>query len=410
MQDFSNQYYVLKDIFLPQTDNVFYDIYQSTTIYPYSFLVPFFLSFFIVLFGYFLASLFNFRNPKYRFIWQFVLTNVFVFLGGLLVSAILFGLIKHLSPFWMVAFIFFGMQVILPMMLIAMFIRDRFGKQCKIFKSFKYLGKKMKKVFLVYGIIMISISAYAFFIEPNYVEVTEQQYNCENFDESIKVVHLTDIQTEHLGSREKNLVKTVNEIKPDMIVITGDYFAGDYQTHVKAFNSARYVLENLDTPKYGIYGVSSDSNTVRSHEPLFEGIENAFYLENEQVEIDVNGEKLNIVGLDRKNPDVDKAFLGLGEEDNVLVLYHGPELFFYDRLRSYKPDLMLVGHTHGGQIALPFIGPLTSATIYGSKYAKGWFEEGGFSMYVNRGFGLEGNWAPKIRFLTRPEIAVFELK
>lgn len=84
-------------------------------------------------------------------------------------------------------------------------------------------------------------------------------------------------------------------------------------------------------------------------------------------------------------------------------------MFFDKEFLFYKPDLLLVGHTHGGQVALPFIGPLTSATPYGSKYAKGWFRENDIDMYVNRGLGTDGWGGPKIRFLTRPEIAVIEV-
>ena len=72
-------------------------------------------------------------------------------------------------------------------------------------------------------------------------------------------------------------------------------------------------------------------------------------------------------------------------------------------------DLYLAGHTHGGQIALPFYGPVITFSRYGRQYARGEFHVGATTLYVSRGLGFEGGGAPRARFLARPEIVVVEV-
>jgi len=210
-----------------------------------------------------------------------------------------------------------------------------------------------------------------------------------------------------LTTKEKELINIINEIKPDIIFVTGDYFNGSIKTHPEGYKSARYVLENISAP-LGIFATSSDATKYSDHEKLFEWLP-IIYLKNENYKIELKNDTLYIAGIDRIYADIDKTFEGIPDNSNLILLSHGPEVFYDEELEKYKPDLIFVGHTHGGQIAFPIIGPLTSATPYGPKLAKGWFEREGMKMYVNRGVGLEGFGAPKIRFLTRPEVAVIQI-
>ena len=72
-------------------------------------------------------------------------------------------------------------------------------------------------------------------------------------------------------------------------------------------------------------------------------------------------------------------------------------------------DLYLCGHTHGGQIAMPFYGALITMSKFGKKYEAGMYTVGDTILYVNRGIGMDGGPAPRVRFLARPEITVFEI-
>ena len=89
-----------------------------------------------------------------------------------------------------------------------------------------------------------------------------------------------------------------------------------------------------------------------------------------------------------------------------LFLYHYPPRVLDV---AGKVDLMLSGHTHGGQVALPFYGALTTLSATGKQFEKGFYEVGGTRLYVNRGIGMEGKPVPPIRFLARPEVTLVEL-
>ena len=72
-------------------------------------------------------------------------------------------------------------------------------------------------------------------------------------------------------------------------------------------------------------------------------------------------------------------------------------------------DLHLAGHTHGGQVALPFYGAVITLSKYGKRYERGLYREEGTWLYVNRGIGLEGRFAPRVRFFARPEVTLIEI-
>lgn len=88
-------------------------------------------------------------------------------------------------------------------------------------------------------------------------------------------------------------------------------------------------------------------------------------------------------------------------------MYHSPDLV--EDLPPNAVDLYVAGHTHGGQVALPFYGALVTLSRFGKKYEAGLYHVGDTTLYVNRGIGMEGGPAPRVRFCARPEITVFEI-
>ncbi len=338
------------------------------------------------------------KNSRYSSFFLYLYANVIYLVIGTALLLLIGKILGYFSLFWLISLIFYGNQVFLPAFLLI-----------HAFKNPKYqkLPSALHSFGIIFSLLTLIVSFYAFFIEPFHFEITSHEVSISQEPLRLKVVHITDIQTDYLGKKEKNLVEKVNALRPDLILITGDYFNGGEQSHPRAFRSARYVLKNLEA-KYGVYGVSSDSNLPESHFALFEGLE-ATWLENQSVEIGTENGKFTLIGLSRDNPDLAKSWADVDPTLPKILLYHGPEIFFAPEIIVKNPELILVGHTHGGQVALPIIGPVTSATPYGGDIARGWFEKEGVKMYVNRGIGLEGNWAPRIRFLTRPEIAILEI-
>jgi predicted MPP superfamily phosphohydrolase len=93
----------------------------------------------------------------------------------------------------------------------------------------------------------------------------------------------------------------------------------------------------------------------------------------------------------------------------TLFLYHYPYPDVVPAADQRRVDLLCSGHVHGGQIALPFYGALVTLSKYGKQYEAGLYRAGPMWMYVSRGIGMEGSRSPRVRFCSRPEIAVIDV-
>jgi predicted MPP superfamily phosphohydrolase len=91
-----------------------------------------------------------------------------------------------------------------------------------------------------------------------------------------------------------------------------------------------------------------------------------------------------------------------------ILLYHAPDLM--PEATEKGIDLYLCGHTHGGQVRLPWIGAIWTSSQYGKQYEMGHYHQSRTNLYVSRGIGLEGLSAPRIRFLAPPEITLITLQ
>jgi predicted MPP superfamily phosphohydrolase len=91
-----------------------------------------------------------------------------------------------------------------------------------------------------------------------------------------------------------------------------------------------------------------------------------------------------------------------------LLLYHSPDLA--EAAAEAGVDLYLAGHTHGGQVRLPFYGAIITMSAYGKRFEAGQYRVGATTLYVSRGIGMEGLRLPRVRFLCPPEIVVIDLE
>ncbi|MGB9833010.1 MAG: metallophosphoesterase, partial [Caldisericum exile] len=118
-----------------------------------------------------------------------------------------------------------------------------------------------------------------------------------------------------------------------------------------------------------------------------------------------NGQKVNIVGVNdpyTKRANLKKAVSGIDKSLYTILLSHSPDIFYEAKEKSI--NLVLCGHTHGGQIKFPFIKfALFVPSRYGSRFLCGLFREGNTTMYVNRGIGES---RLPIRIFARPEILI----
>lgn len=235
--------------------------------------------------------------------------------------------------------------------------------------------------------------------------------------QGFRIAQLSDI---HIGpfmtsSDIRHVVKMTNALKPDLIVLTGDYVIWDPDTQEAAVES----LTGLKAP-LGIYGCLGNheimTHTEASITRLF-AQQNVRILRYESTPIQVGRESLNMIGVDYESRRHHSPLGGhhvwqylegvrkLVKPDQVnILLSHNPNTF--DRAAELGIDLSLSGHTHGGQIALNFISPDLSLARLMTPYVKGHFQKPGGQLYVNRGIGTIG---VPIRFDAPPEITMFEL-
>jgi predicted MPP superfamily phosphohydrolase len=104
---------------------------------------------------------------------------------------------------------------------------------------------------------------------------------------------------------------------------------------------------------------------------------------------------------------VETVMRGVPLGDYRIFLFHYPD--FIEQMQAGKIDLYLAGHTHGGQVALPLYGALVTLSARGKQFESGLHKLGDTCEYTNRGIGMEGGMAPRVRFCARPEVTVFTI-
>ena len=230
----------------------------------------------------------------------------------------------------------------------------------------------------------------------------------------VRILQISDLHIERHTRRESRLTSLVDDLKPDIIVLTGDYLNLSYTRDPEAQDEVISILSGLKAPG-GVYAVLGGPTVDdRGIVPdLFAELP-VRLMKNEWEEIQLDGKQgVVLLGLEcSQNLDVDRANLEKLAEISPnssprVLLYHTPDLM--PAAVKLKLDLYLCGHTHGGQVRLPLYGAMLTSSKFGKKYEMGLYQEGETTLYVSRGVGLEGLGAPRIRFLSPPEITLFTL-
>lgn len=244
----------------------------------------------------------------------------------------------------------------------------------------------------------ILLAVYVFQIEPYQIVVTRHQVVAP-LNSPIKIAHLTDLHTYGLGRREKKMLAMLEAEKPDLIVITGDQISD-----MSGYEGCREVIQQLHAP-LGVWLVAGNHDNwhrIQKQREYYESA-GAIFLRNSSQKV---REDLWIIGLDDAmtgTPNLEASLVGVPENAYKIALFHSPA--YFDEVAG-KCDLVFAGHTHGGQVRIPFMKPFWLPR--GCKdYVEGWFERDGSKMYVSRGIGTS---IADMRFNCRPEIAIITLR
>ncbi len=248
---------------------------------------------------------------------------------------------------------------------------------------------------------LIGLFLYGWLVEANWIEVVHQTatFPGKLSTPSIRLVHISDLHIRELGKRERTALERIRSLEPDMICLTGDYMSG---LPKESLTHARRFIGELEAP-FGVYAVPGNWD-----DPLgaaFAG-SRAHYLVGRSTEVIIRGTRVILTGslFASTPPRIDAS-----RSDGLnILLQHSPDLLEEASAAGY--DLYLAGHTHGGQICLPWYGALITMSKFGKKYESGLFSMGGTIMYVSRGLGTEGGVMPELRLFCRPEITVLDLE
>jgi predicted MPP superfamily phosphohydrolase len=276
-------------------------------------------------------------------------------------------------------------------------------------------GRPAVVLFLLANLGFSAVQVDAYVVEPLLVDTTQLSLAFDGLDPAsppVRLVHLTDLHLERSGVREARVIREVSDLRPDLIVLTGDYLNLSYLGDPVAAEQFRDLIAQLDAP-FGIYAVRGTVEPISEAMAWLIRDTGVVWLEQEAVTVNVRGQSLTLAGVacsHHQQRDIERlreTLDGIPATDFTVLLYHSPDLIL--EAAEMQVDLFLAGHTHGGQIRLPFLGPVVTYSMYGSRYAAGLLQEGDTTMYVSRGLGFEGSWLPRARFLCRPEIVSIEL-
>jgi uncharacterized protein len=251
------------------------------------------------------------------------------------------------------------------------------------------------------ALVVAILGIYAVFVEPYRVQTTHFRIQGA-VTAPLKIAQLTDLHTHGIGARERKMFAILAAEKPDVIVITGDSLGGYGGT----YQECEKVYAQLHAP-LGVWFVRGNWENNHPIRPVrrereFYQRAGVHFLLNENAELRPD---VWLVGLNDPSSGpvrLDAALDGVPPDAYKIALFHAPGYFGHI---AGRVNLVLAGHTHGGQVRIPFVKPFWLPKDCGP-YIAGWYQDDGSSMYVNRGLG----WSTlPIRFLCRPEVAIITI-
>lgn len=259
------------------------------------------------------------------------------------------------------------------------------------------------------------ICAYASFVAPYQLKVERADIKLPRLaaeSTPIKVAVIADLQTARITDYERHAIDLALAEKPDLILLPGDFFQCSWRQWKAGEADFRAEMNRL-TCTFGTFGVLGDVDDLEDMKELLAGTP-VRLLHNEVAVVNVRGRNFAIGGVELQpgtrasNATIDR--LAMIECNARILLAHRPDVAFH----VAKPgdiDLLIAGHTHGGQVVIPGFGPpVTFSEIPRRAAAGGYHTVNNTPLYVSRGVGCERGSAPPMRLFCPPEISILSLR
>lgn len=255
---------------------------------------------------------------------------------------------------------------------------------------------------------------WAFIIEPHIIlDVEEVPIKIEKWDSNLDNLKIAVVGDIHAGKpffedwRVKKIVDKINSLSPDIVLLVGDYVNGGWYQSSMNLEKLASLLSKIKAP-LGVYAILGNHDYLYGAGQIRKMINstNIKLLENSNAKVDTPKGSFYISGIaDPLSADYSysQALKGIGKNSPVIFLSHTPDVF---REIPSEASIAFSGHTHGGQVKLPFIGALFSNTFAKDKLIEGEYRNGPKTIFVTRGLGTS---RLPVRFLCTPVISLITL-
>lgn len=275
-----------------------------------------------------------------------------------------------------------------------------------------------RKFILGSGVAAAGLALYSGAIARHEIDVVNTTVRIANLPSAFhgfRIVQISDIHLDEFTEPFflEHVVHRINELNPDLVLVTGDFVTRGSLTFLDSRHAAyrcAEILSTLKTPQ--VYTILGNHDVGVSAPLVIEALRSVKIpvLVNEHIPIERSGSRFWLCGADdagTRHPDLD---LTIPEKPDgpIILMVHEPDYadVVVKHPRGSLVDVMLSGHSHGGQVRIPFYGPLILPPM-GQKYVMGHFQFGAMQLYVNRGIGAVGL---PFRFDCPPELTVHTLQ
>lgn len=278
-----------------------------------------------------------------------------------------------------------------------------------------------KRLLWILPLAILVVAAFLYY-ENNAIGITKYEISSAKLPEGVssyRIVHLTDLHSKSFGKEQSTITSKVKQLKPDLIVMTGDLVDSRRYNAETSLTLMRKMTELA--PVYYVTGNHEYGPRLITLQKALKEL-GVHVMRNKSEMIKLGNGEIRIAGVDdpvfnlkadgdvaKLNENMATAMKATESENNsdtlTILLSHRPELFSV--YTQHKIDLTFSGHAHGGQVRLPFLGGLVApGQGFLPKYDGGKYVEGGTTMIVSRGLG---NSIFPQRIFNRPEVVLVEL-
>ncbi|MDX6693978.1 MAG: uncharacterized protein QOF02_1581 [Blastocatellia bacterium] len=280
----------------------------------------------------------------------------------------------------------------------------------------KISRRKKKYALITTGsllLIGVLLGVWAFVIEPNRLTVNEVSIKLPRWPPAFAGLRVALISDLHVGSphidvaKLRRVVEMTNAAQPDLTLLAGDFMVTSRIHQAVEPEVIAGELKNLRA-RFGVYTVLGNHDWWYDGERVRAAFEGAGIrvLENDVAQIQHEGQSLWLAGIAdawTRKPDIEGTLRKVTDDGPVIILTHNPDIFPNVPARV---SLTLAGHTHGGQVNIPFVGRLKVPSEYGQRYAIGHVVEESRHLFVTPGVGTS---IIAVRFRVPPEISLLTL-